>query len=143
MTLLDINGWRPGLTKSCVLGDTITLSLVERAITPSIAVTTKPGGSTATFSGYDFTPDVAGSYTITFSAGDTSVVVPLTVFAASVYSSRALAAHENGIARPDAERRSILNAMAQNLSAAQVTAWNSGTFPAGFNITHYGARRNP
>jgi hypothetical protein len=139
---IQLPGWNPPAPNIAVLGDVIDFTPSDRRFSYSYAVTSAPGGSSATFSGATFTPDVIGSYTFTVTAGAEVLTLSLFVFAASVYS--ALATRRIGtdipknvtqdLLRSDNERRSILKGIAGQYPTATLTSWNSGTWPAGLDV---------
>lgn len=56
-------------TAIAVVGDVLDLQPTDRRIPYLYAVTTKPDGSSAAFSGAALTPDLAGAYLLTITAG--------------------------------------------------------------------------
>ena len=114
---------------AAVLGDVMDFTTADLRFAPAYAVTTKPGGSVAAFSGASFTPDVAGSYVFTVTVGADVLLVPVSVFDhANVYAGLLAGDLASG-KRTDATVRRVLNAICTQLTPAQFAAWNLGTMP--------------
>lgn len=121
-----------------VLGDVVDLTPSDARFSYTYAATTKPGGSSATFSGATIQPDVAGAYTLTVTAGADVLTVRLYVYAVSIYN--ALKTRPNDpIQRDDQTIRNILRSIGLALSPTDLANWNSGTWPAvAGNLARFG-----
>lgn len=131
----------PAFPPAAKLGDVLDLQPADARFAYTYAVTSKPGGSVAAFSGSTVTPDVAGSYTFTVTAGTDVLSVTCWVYAVAIYNSLNVVSPSAGRAPSDAQIRSILSAVAASgtLTAAQLAAWNTGTYPASpFNLARFG-----
>jgi hypothetical protein len=120
-----------------ILGDVVDLALVDARMSPTFAVVSAPGGSSATFSGSTFQPDVVGQFVFSITEGSDIARLKLNCFSSSIYSSLANLANGDPRTRTDQERRGILRAISVNLSVATLNSWNSGTWPS-LNLAQYG-----
>jgi hypothetical protein len=135
MSAIQIPNFNPNSSQPrmiAVLGDVVDLTPFDGRFAYEYAVASAPGGSTATFSGPLITPDLAGAYSLTVTAGADVLAVPLFVFASSVFATLANYPTRAGT-RPDAERRQILKGVANALPIVTLVAWNAGTFPPGLD----------
>ncbi len=121
-----------------ILGDVVDLTPSDGRFSYSYAAPTKPGGSSAAFSGATITPDQSGTYGLTVTANADVRAITLYVFTTAVRDSLKTRTNDP-IARDDQTIRSILRSLAQVLSPTDVTAWNSGTWPAvAGNLARFG-----
>ena len=144
MSAIQLPNFQPAnrRTMIAVLGDAVDLTPIEGRISHSFAVSSKPSGATATFSGAVITPDVAGAWVLTVSAGSDVLTVPCFVYSASAYASLGpkgtpgLISYYPGY--PDLQRRAIMLNLANALAPATLTAWNGGVFPPSVNLAQHG-----
>jgi hypothetical protein len=138
MSNIQLQSLTPGRsTLVAVLGDAIDLLPLDQRLSHSYAITSHPGGSSASFSSSIIAPDVAGAYVFTITAAGDVLKVSAFVFALNVYTTLKPSTGTYS----DAEKRSILTAIvnANALTPTQLTAWNAGTFPS-LNLSQFGGR---
>lgn len=139
--VLNFPGWdfTPGRRRACVLGDLLQLTPADSSYSTLItySVPTAPGGSVATIGGTGaFTPDVAGRYVLRVTSGTATANFEVFCFAVAAHSGLATVA--SGGTRSDEQRRSILQSITSEITSAQLTSINTGTWPTTLHLGRHG-----
>jgi hypothetical protein len=138
MSAILIPNWSG--TQVAILGDVVDCTPADSRFAYTYGIVSAPGGSSATFSGPVITPDVAGQYVFSVTAGGDVLRLVLNVFATAVYSELAtLNNPDQSRPRSDAQRRHILRGISPTLSVTALNAMNAaGHIPSGINLATYG-----
>jgi hypothetical protein len=143
MSVLEFQNWPNGRVKSCLAGDVVSLTPLDPATTSLLtyAVTTAPGGSTASFASGLISPDVDGYYLFTVTASPSTALRSLYRFSAAVLASPQIANLRNSsAARSDAAIRRLLENIANAIGPSALPTFNTTlVLPAGVNLYALGA----
>lgn len=119
-----------------VVGETMTFRVPDApAATLTGAVVSAPAGSSATWSGGAFAPDVPGRYELTLSSS-CSALVPFSAvaFVPEALEHPTVATQRDGSTRAAADRRRVLRALAQTAGVDWSALTAEAPLPAGVPV---------